>query len=55
MMDTCDYDADDEYYDWYDDEFEAYLKEPFIRWYYGKPQLDEYDVSEDYTYGMEYD
>ena len=40
------YDADMDEYDKDDfiDEYDSYHKEEFVRWYYGKPQLDEYDI-----------
>ncbi len=48
-----DVDMDDNYYDNYDEE---YHKEEFVRWFYGKLKLDEYDmnVNDDvYDYGDE--
>jgi len=53
MMDDA-YDADVDDYDyWYKDEYETYHKDEFLRWFYGKPQLDEYDI--DYAYDAEED
>ncbi len=49
----CD-DVIDDYDYWYEDDFDSYHKEEFLRWYYGKPKLDEFDdVDIDYTYGIE--
>ena len=52
MSDICDYDADidDDEVDEVDevDEYEWYHKEEFVRWYYGKPQLDEFDMLLEY-------
>jgi hypothetical protein len=51
-----DIDTDDLIHDydyWYEDDFESYHKDTFLRWYYGKPKLDEFDIEIDYTYGIE--
>jgi hypothetical protein len=51
---ACDVDNFDDYL--YEDEYEIYQKEEFVRWYYGKPQLDDFDdVDIDYTYGIDFD
>ncbi len=45
-MSDYEYDADydENYEEDYEDDYELYHKEEFLRWYYGKPQLDEYDI-----------
>lgn len=53
MSDCEDYEFDDDNYD-EDDEYEylSYKKKEFLRWYYGKPKLEDcyYDIEQDREY-----